>query len=102
MSSADAFELRGVDAGPSGAPILRGIDLVVPANGVTVLVNFGTRSYPLPDGTMLEPLQSRITGLPAGTCAPDLFMDLRAPHDQPLLTNSAVASCAEEEVTLAN
>ncbi len=37
MSSADAFELRGVDAGPSGAPILRGIDLVVPANGVTVL-----------------------------------------------------------------
>jgi len=37
MSSADAFELRGVDAGPVGAPILRGIDLVVPANGVTVL-----------------------------------------------------------------
>lgn len=37
MSSADAFELRGVDAGPAGAPILRGIDLVVPANGVTVL-----------------------------------------------------------------
>jgi putative ABC transport system ATP-binding protein len=37
MSSADAFELRGVDAGPVGDPILRGIDLVVPANGVTVL-----------------------------------------------------------------
>ncbi len=37
MSSADAFELRGVDAGPADAPILRGIDLVVPANGVTVL-----------------------------------------------------------------
>jgi putative ABC transport system ATP-binding protein len=37
MSSADAFELRGVDAGPAGAPILKGIDLVVPANGVTVL-----------------------------------------------------------------
>jgi putative ABC transport system ATP-binding protein len=37
MSSADAFELRGVDAGPIGAPILKGIDLIVPANGVTVL-----------------------------------------------------------------
>ena len=38
MSSADAFELIGVDAGPvSGQPILRSIDLVVPANGVTVL-----------------------------------------------------------------
>jgi putative ABC transport system ATP-binding protein len=37
MSSADAFELLGVDAGPVGDPILRGIDLVVPANGVTVL-----------------------------------------------------------------
>jgi putative ABC transport system ATP-binding protein len=37
MSSADAFELRGVVAGPAGAPILDGVDLVVPANGVTVL-----------------------------------------------------------------
>ena len=38
MSSADAFELVGVDAGPvAGDPILRSIDLVVPANGVTVL-----------------------------------------------------------------
>jgi putative ABC transport system ATP-binding protein len=38
MSSADAFELIGVDAGPvDGDPILRSIDLVVPANGVTVL-----------------------------------------------------------------
>ncbi len=38
MSSADAFELIGVDAGPVGGnPILRSIDLVVPANGVTVL-----------------------------------------------------------------
>jgi putative ABC transport system ATP-binding protein len=38
MSSADAFELVGVDAGPvDGDPILRSIDLVVPANGVTVL-----------------------------------------------------------------
>jgi putative ABC transport system ATP-binding protein len=38
MSSADAFELVGVDAGPvTGDPILRSIDLVVPANGVTVL-----------------------------------------------------------------
>jgi len=38
MSSADAFELIGVDAGPVvGDPILRSIDLVVPANGVTVL-----------------------------------------------------------------
>ncbi len=38
MSSADAFELIGVDAGPvEGDPILRSIDLVVPANGVTVL-----------------------------------------------------------------
>ncbi len=38
MSSADAFELIGVDAGPIGGdPILRSIDLVVPANGVTVL-----------------------------------------------------------------
>jgi putative ABC transport system ATP-binding protein len=38
MSSADAFELVGVDAGPvEGDPILRSIDLVVPANGVTVL-----------------------------------------------------------------
>jgi putative ABC transport system ATP-binding protein len=38
MSSADAFELIGVDAGPvAGDPILRSIDLVVPANGVTVL-----------------------------------------------------------------
>jgi putative ABC transport system ATP-binding protein len=37
MSSVDAFVLRGVDAGPVGAPILRSIDLVVPANGVTVL-----------------------------------------------------------------
>ena len=38
MSSPDAFELIGVDAGPvAGDPILRAIDLVVPANGVTVL-----------------------------------------------------------------
>lgn len=37
MTSPDAFELRGVDAGPSGDPILRGVDLVIPANGVTVL-----------------------------------------------------------------
>ncbi len=38
MSSPDAFELIGVDAGPvDGDPILRSIDLVVPANGVTVL-----------------------------------------------------------------
>jgi putative ABC transport system ATP-binding protein len=38
MSSADAFELIGVDAGPvDGVAILRSIDLVVPANGVTVL-----------------------------------------------------------------
>ncbi len=38
MSSPDAFELLDVDAGPvDGDPILRGIDLVVPANGVTVL-----------------------------------------------------------------
>ena len=37
MPSADAFELRGVDAGPVGDPILRGVDLDVPANGVTVL-----------------------------------------------------------------
>jgi putative ABC transport system ATP-binding protein len=38
MSSTDAFELVGVDAGPvAGDPILRSIDLVVPANGVTVL-----------------------------------------------------------------
>ncbi len=37
MSSLDAFELRGVDAGPAGSPILKAIDLTVPANGVTVL-----------------------------------------------------------------
>ncbi len=37
MSSADAFELSGVDAGPVDEPILRGLDLVVPADGVTVL-----------------------------------------------------------------
>ena len=37
MSSADAFELIGVDAGPQAEPILRGLDLVVPADGVTVL-----------------------------------------------------------------
>ena len=37
MTSRDAFELSGVDAGPVGTPILRGVDLVVPANGVTVL-----------------------------------------------------------------
>src|SRR6056297_2791396 len=38
MSSPDAFELLDVDAGPvDGDPILRGIDLVVPANGATVL-----------------------------------------------------------------
>jgi len=37
MSSSDTFELRRVDAGPAGSPILKAIDLVVPANGVTVL-----------------------------------------------------------------
>jgi putative ABC transport system ATP-binding protein len=37
MSSVDAFELSGVDAGPAGAPTLTAIDLIVPANGVTVL-----------------------------------------------------------------
>ena len=37
MSSPDAFELVGVDAGPADGPILRSIDLVIPANGVTVL-----------------------------------------------------------------
>ena len=38
MSSPDAFELIGVSAGPiAGDPILRSIDLVIPANGVTVL-----------------------------------------------------------------
>ena len=38
MSSPDAFELVGVDAGPvDGDPILRSVDLVIPANGVTVL-----------------------------------------------------------------
>ncbi|HUV17803.1 MAG TPA: ATP-binding cassette domain-containing protein [Ilumatobacteraceae bacterium] len=38
MSSPDAFELVGVSAGPvAGDPILRSIDLVIPANGVTVL-----------------------------------------------------------------
>lgn len=38
MSSADAFELVGVDAGPvDGDPILRSLDLTVAANGVTVL-----------------------------------------------------------------
>jgi putative ABC transport system ATP-binding protein len=38
MSSPDAFELVGVSAGPvDGDPILRSIDLVIPANGVTVL-----------------------------------------------------------------
>jgi len=38
MSSTDAFELFGVDAGPVvGDPILRSIDLMIPANGVTVL-----------------------------------------------------------------
>ncbi len=38
MSSPDAFELVGVDAGPvDGDPILRSIDLVIPANGVTML-----------------------------------------------------------------
>lgn len=37
MSSTDAFELRCVDAGPPGAPILTSIDLTVPVNGVTVL-----------------------------------------------------------------
>jgi putative ABC transport system ATP-binding protein len=37
MSSPDVFELIGVDAGPAGEPILRGIDLIVPADGVTVL-----------------------------------------------------------------
>lgn len=37
MSSADVFELVDVSAGPSRAPILRSIDLDIPANGVTVL-----------------------------------------------------------------
>ena len=38
MSSSEAFELIGVDAGPvDGEPILRSIDLVIPADGVTVL-----------------------------------------------------------------
>jgi putative ABC transport system ATP-binding protein len=38
MSSPDAFELVGVDVGPVGGdPILRSVDLVIPANGVTVL-----------------------------------------------------------------
>lgn len=37
MSSRDVFELVGVSAGPSDAPILRGLDLEIPANGVTVL-----------------------------------------------------------------
>jgi len=37
MTSPDAFELRGVDAGPSDDPILRGVELVIPANGVTVI-----------------------------------------------------------------
>lgn len=37
MPGTDAFELIGVDAGPVGAPLLRSIDLVVSAAGVTVL-----------------------------------------------------------------
>jgi putative ABC transport system ATP-binding protein len=37
MSSPDVFELIGVDAGPPGSPILRGLDLTLAANGVTVL-----------------------------------------------------------------
>lgn len=37
MSSPDVFDLIGVDAGPAGEPILRSIDLVVPADGVTAL-----------------------------------------------------------------
>ncbi len=37
MSSRDVFELVGVSAGPSAAPILRDLDLDIPANGVTVL-----------------------------------------------------------------
>ena len=37
MASADSFELVGVDAGPVGAPVLRSLDLSIPANGVTVL-----------------------------------------------------------------
>jgi len=37
MSSADVFELVGVAAGPAEDPILRGVDLTVAANGVTVL-----------------------------------------------------------------
>lgn len=37
MSSPDVFELIGVSAGPPGDPILRGLDLTVAANGVTVL-----------------------------------------------------------------
>ncbi|MCR4414815.1 MAG: glycoside hydrolase, partial [Thermoguttaceae bacterium] len=34
------------------------------ANGVTVTVNFGERPYRLPDGTSIEPLGARSTGLP--------------------------------------
>ncbi|MGB0114134.1 MAG: ATP-binding cassette domain-containing protein [Ilumatobacteraceae bacterium] len=37
MTSGDAFELVGVDAGTLGSPILSGIDLVIPTVGVTVL-----------------------------------------------------------------
>ena len=37
MSSSDVFELIGVSAGPADEPILRGLDLTVAANGVTVL-----------------------------------------------------------------
>lgn len=37
MSSIDVFELIGVSAGPADSPILRGLDLEIPANGVTVL-----------------------------------------------------------------
>jgi hypothetical protein len=34
------------------------------ANGVTVTVNFGDRPYRMPDGTSIEPLGARSTGLP--------------------------------------
>lgn len=37
MSSPDLFELVGVDAGPAETPILRSMDLAIPADGVTVL-----------------------------------------------------------------
>jgi putative ABC transport system ATP-binding protein len=37
MGSSDAFELRRVRAGPAGDAILSGLDLDVPADGITVL-----------------------------------------------------------------